>query len=491
MGVDFDADRWFSMMSRARLTMLGYAGFLVFAVIAGVSLASRQFQMEALKSGRTLAEVSRVARAKFETLVNSIEGVVFEWNPATGRYDFVSSQALRILGQAGDYWMEATGRWEANLHEDDREMAIAKRREAAGSNETYPFDYRMQGTGGDIIWIRETGNPIAEEGKAVLLRGILTDITEHCQHADEMEKTNRQLVDTSRRAGMAEVATGVLHNVGNVLNSVNVASALIHQRLNDSRVSSLSQLADLLTSASDDLPAFFANDPRGKIVPGYLRDLADHLGTEQREVLIEVDTLVKNIEHIKNIVDLQQNYARTGGTMEPVSLVDLAEDALGINSASLSRHRIRIGKHYEENLPPVLADRNKVLQILVNLIRNAKHAVDDHDCAERILDLKISRHGDDRIRITVADTGVGIAPEVMNRLFSHGFTTRKDGHGFGLHSSEAAAREMGGSLVASSDGLGHGASFILELSVFRAGSVIQSLPVAIASPARVSEDEAA
>jgi len=491
MGVDFSAARWYEVIERARLTMLSGAALLVLAVAGGVSLATRQLLQEVTRSGRTVAEISRVAQAKFEMLVNSIEGVVFEWDPEIDRYGFVSSQALRILGESPAYWDEP-GRWEARLHGDDREAAIAGRREAVGSTGAYSLDYRMAGPGGATIWIREIGNPVADRaGRVVLLRGVLTDITGQRQHADEMEKTNRQLVDTSRRAGMAEVATGVLHNVGNVLNSVNVASALIHQRLNDSRVGSLSQLAALMNSEGANLPAFFANDPRGKIIPGYLLELASHLEREQREVLVEVDKLVKNIEHIKNIVDLQQNYARTGGTMEPLSLVDLVEDALGINSASLSRHRIRVEKVYEENLPPALADRSKVLQILVNLIRNAKHAIDDHNPDDRVLGIRIARSGDERVLITVRDTGIGIAAENMSRLFTHGFTTRKHGHGFGLHSGEASAREMNGTLTAASDGIGRGASFTLELGLFRAENSIQPSQAQPDAHRSVQENEAA
>ena len=466
IGVDFDAREWRGAIRRARATVLAYFGLIVFALAGAVSGASSQLLIQSNRRDRELAAVTGAAKEKFETLVNSIEGVVFEWEPETGRYRFMSAQSGRILGRDSTYWEEEPGRWESLIHPDDRQNAIASRSAAGQVAATYSLDYRVLGPENRIIWIRETGNPVMDEtGKVVLLRGVLADITEHKQHADEIEQTHRQLVDTSRRAGMAEVATGVLHNVGNVLNSVNVASTLIHQRLNGSRLGTLGQLADLLKSAGEGLPEFFATDPRGKIIPGYLSDLFDHLRSEQSEVLTEVDGLVKNIEHIKNIVDLQQNYARTGGTMEPLDIVDLTEDALGINSASLTRHRIRLIKRYEEGLPAVLADRSKVLQILVNLIRNGKHAVDDAETENRLLGIAIERCGEDKVRIVVADTGVGISAENMSKLFTHGFTTRKDGHGFGLHSSEAAAREMNGSLTANSSGVGQGATFILELGI--------------------------
>jgi hypothetical protein len=274
------------------------------------------------------------------------------------------------------------------------------------------------------------------------------------------------------------VATGVLHNVGNVLNSVNVASSLIRQRLNSSRLGSLGQLADMLKSKGAGLGAFFQSDPRGKVVPDYLATLSTHLRGEQQAVLAEVEKLGKNIEHIKTIVDLQQNYARSGGTIEPVEVAALVDDALGINAASLTRHRIRVVKQMADGLPPAFADRNKMLQILVNLIRNAKHAVDDANGEQRMIGIAVQRHGLDRVRIIVADTGVGIAPENMARLFNHGFTTRKNGHGFGLHSSEAAAREMGGSLTAHSDGPGRGAVFTLELPLYKAKLANETQPAA-------------
>jgi signal transduction histidine kinase len=233
--------------------------------------------------------------------------------------------------------------------------------------------------------------------------------------------------------------------------------------VNQTRISGLVQLGELLKSQGDSLSEFFRNDPRGQIIPDYLADLAGHLQEEQSAVLCEVGKLVKNVEHIKNIVDLQQSYARAGGVMETLDVVDLVEDAIGINSASLTRHRISIEKHYEPGPKLVCGDKSKILQILVNLIRNAKHAVDEGEPGNRQIRVFVRDDGQENLRITVQDTGVGISAANMTKLFTHGFTTRKHGHGFGLHSSESAAREMGGALTAQSDGPGLGASFTLEL----------------------------
>jgi len=117
-------------------------------------------------------------------------------------------------------------------------------------------------------------------------------------------------------------------------------------------------------------------------------------------------------------------------------------------------------------VPPISVEKHKVLQILINVLRNAKYACDDSERNEKKITVRISGR-DGRVSISVADNGIGIPPENLTRIFNHGFTTRKEGHGFGVHSGANAAREMGGSLSAVSEGTGHGATFTLELPVQR------------------------
>ena len=288
--------------------------------------------------------------------------------------------------------------------------------------------------------------------------GALTDtfnqMLSHIQDQDQALKESRErFVDASRLAGMAEVATGVLHNVGNVLNSVNVSATLVQERLRESKLASFVKTAAVLQEHSADLGAFLTNDPRGQRIPPFLIKLAGHLAAEQEGFLKELAALTKNIEHIKEIVAMQQSYARVAGVLEPLAPVQLMEDALQLNEAALARHRIRLVREFAE-VPPVLVDKHKVLQILINLIRNAKYALDQGKPEEKRLTLGIDLAGPERVQIFVRDNGVGIAPENLTRIFGHGFTTKKEGHGFGLHSGANAAKELGGSLRAHSDGLG-------------------------------------
>jgi signal transduction histidine kinase len=278
----------------------------------------------------------------------------------------------------------------------------------------------------------------------------------------ELSELQEQLIDTSRRAGMAEVATGVLHNVGNVLNSINVSATLLRDNLRNSKVLTLIKVGGLLQEHIADIGTFLTTDAKGKLVPPFLIQLAADLQKEHETLQKEYDLLAKNLQHIKATVTVQQAYARVSDQLESVSLRRLVEDTLQINLAGLARHDIQIVRQYAE-APEVLTDKHRVLQILVNLVRNAQIALAESQQAEKRIVICVAPSGDQHVHVSITDNGVGIPQENLARIFSYGFTTRKDGHGFGLHSAISTARDLGGQLKVHSDGPGQGAAFTLEL----------------------------
>lgn len=284
----------------------------------------------------------------------------------------------------------------------------------------------------------------------------------------QVAELQRQLAEATRLAGMTEIATGVIHNIGNVINSVNVSAAMVSDRLKNSKVLGVERVAALLKEHREHLVEYLTSDAKGRQIPGYLETLANHVIQEHAKTVQELDQLRKSVDHVKEIVDMQQAYARLSGDLDHLAPVDLVDDALRLNASALVRHDIRLVKSFEPTAK-VSVPKHKVLQILVNLIRNAKHALDDAQRSDKTLTLSIGPASENRIRIAVTDNGVGIPPENMPRLFTHGFTTRKSGHGFGLHASAAAAREMGGSLTASSAGVNQGATFELLLPAAKPG----------------------
>jgi C4-dicarboxylate-specific signal transduction histidine kinase len=290
---------------------------------------------------------------------------------------------------------------------------------------------------------------------------LQTEVADHKRAKQELERIHRQLVDASRQAGMAEIATNVLHNVGNVLNSVNVSALLAADLARKSKVSGLGRVVELMRAHEHDLASFVTSDPRGQHLIRHLGNLAEHLKLEQDTLVRELESVRTHIEHIKDIVAMQQNYAKVAGAHEIIAAVDLVEDSLRMNEDALHRHRVEVVREFASR-PQLNVDKHKVLQILVNLVRNAKNACEESSATGRRVTVGVQSAGE-RVRICVADNGVGIAPENMTRIFNHGFTTRAAGHGFGLHSGALAARELGGTLTAHSEGVGRGATFVLEL----------------------------
>ena len=279
---------------------------------------------------------------------------------------------------------------------------------------------------------------------------------------DELREAQAELVTTARRAGMAEIATNVLHNVGNVLNSVNVSAQVLYEKVHTSKGPGVAKVAQLMKEHPDDLGDFISSDPKGRALPDYLDKLADALAIEQQVMIAELAQLTRRIDHIKEIVATQQSYAGNASVLESGSLRELVEDVVRICDVSLARHHITLIKEFSD-VPQMPLDKHRVLQILVNLINNAKQALEAGANRSPQIILRLRVIDDGRVRVEVEDNGEGIAQDNLARVFEHGFTTRVDGHGFGLHSCILAAHELGGDLTVRSAGPGRGALFILEL----------------------------
>lgn len=406
-------------------------------------------------------------RRKAEDQLRQLSSVV-EQSPVSilitgksGRIEYVNPAFTRSTGHAES---EVMG---AELRSVKRVDGNSEPRHLLWNGDRAALEWK-----GEIRGLRQDGTPIWESvrigpiidratGEISHFLAIYEDISDRKQAEADLAKAHSDLIRTSRMAGMAEVATGVLHNIGNVLNSVNVSSTLVTERLKKSRSATLAKVVVLLREQEADLGRFLTSDPRGQQVLPYLTQLADHLADERQEALDELAGLQRNIDHIKEIVTMQQSFARISGVTETLPVAELLDDALKMHGAALARHHVQVTKHID-SVPPITVDKHKVLQILVNLIANAKHACQESGRPGKHLSIRVV-NGQDRIRIAVTDNGIGIPPENLTRIFSHGFTTKRNGHGFGLHSGALAAREIGGSLAVASAGVGQGATFTLDL----------------------------
>ena len=330
------------------------------------------------------------------------------------------------------------------------------------------------------ISARKQAERVLQEANDQLERRVAERTSELQEQVRAREEANtklaaaqQRLIELSRQSGMAEVATGVLHNVGNVLNSVNVSATIVANKVRKSRVNKLGVVSDILQRHTGDMTEFLSEDPKGKLVLPYLLELGGHLQQERESMLQELELLTGHIGHIKEIVATQQSYAQVSGLVEMVSLEQLVEDSISFVHTGFERHKIRLERDYEP-LPAIAVEKHSVLQIMLNLLRNAKQALKDGDPPDRWVKIRIYRHEGGTVRVEVRDNGVGIPAENLTRIFSHGFTTRQGGHGFGLHSGANAAQQMDGSLWAESEGPNRGATFILQLPLKTSETVMAS-----------------
>ncbi|MEZ6076638.1 MAG: CHASE4 domain-containing protein [Pirellulaceae bacterium] len=264
------------------------------------------------------------------------------------------------------------------------------------------------------------------------------------KHFDTMVENvadaQRRLLVLSREAGMSDVASGVLHNVGNVMTNVNVLASSMTGSLQSSKLSGLKKSVQMLRTHKEQLGNFLVNDARGQKLPDYICQVSDHLELEQRAILDQLQEMSASLRHVNQILDSQRKLAKGIGLVESIQAAQLASDAIEMLHASLQRHGVTIEVDCG-SLPVLRLDRGKMLQILVNLLTNAKDAVKELEISRRRVKLQIAAVDELRFSIRVSDQGVGISQENLTKIFGRGFTTKPDGHGQGLHFCATTAQK--------------------------------------------------
>lgn len=377
---------------------------------------------------------------------------------------FVSYTERLVLepgeGLPGIVYRDREALWTNALRSDAQRFAVARR---VGLQSSFCFPVI---SGEEVTAVLEFFSGQNEAPDEIVLDivsqlGILLgQVFERRRAADEREALSNQLINASRQAGMAEVASGVLHNVGNVLNSITVSSTLLSEKLDQSAVGSVERLSSLLNEHRDNLAEFLTHDERGRKVIDYVGELAAHLRDENRGMKAEMDSLLSNIEHIKNVVRKQQHYGRPTNINEPVLLEELIEDSMRINGVA-DNPNISIERHFGE-MAMVFVDKHNLIQVLNNLFLNARQALEEHG-GGRVAVYTGVDGSPKYFYIRINDNGCGIPIELQDKIFRFGFTTKRNGHGFGLHTSANTAQTMGGSLTFFSEGRGKGATFTLTL----------------------------
>jgi C4-dicarboxylate-specific signal transduction histidine kinase len=278
----------------------------------------------------------------------------------------------------------------------------------------------------------------------------------------ELKAAQRELINNAHQAGMADIAVSVLHNVGNVLNSVTVSIHTLRQMLRESRsFEGMKRANELMKNNIETVEHFLLHDSRGKKLMRYYLDLGEQQKTEHKAMETELNTLLERSDLITNIINAQQSYVSPRSVMENINITTVIEGALTLQEESIKNQGIKIERYFQP-VPEVAVEKTKLFHVLINIIRNARNAMHLTGPTERKISISTHRQ-DGSVFVAVKDNGEGIEKGNLERIFFQGFTTRADGHGFGLHSSANYMKEMGGRIWAESDGPGTGATFVLQL----------------------------
>ena len=365
----------------------------------------------------------------------------------------------------------------AMIHPDDLLVAQAAWQNALQGSNQLRVQFRIVRPDGSIAHLDALAVVVTDARTSDRrLVGITLDISERVAAEQRERLLQKQLREASHQSGMAEVATGVLHNVGNVLNSLGVSSSTVQARLRSAQFDRVERVSALLAEHRDALADFLSNDSRGKLLPEYLSALGAQIKRDAADLHNEIDSINGHVQYLREIVQAHQSFARVGGSEEAVNVRELVEAALTLKGQELKGAQVT--RDIAE-IPELWTDRYKLLQIIVNFIANACDAVATNEAGRRQIGIR-TRLVADQLEIAVEDSGVGIPAELLGRVWEFGFTTKTHGHGFGLHSSAVAAQQLGGTVATESAGPGQGARFSVTIPVnFRVAEAGES---AVASP---------
>ena len=422
------------------------------AVVALLDITTRIRATEALeRKSAELEKLALVAKYTDNAVIITDEQTRIEW--VNEGFTRLTEYALEeVVGRRPGQFLQGG---------DTDPEVVATMRQALEKQIGFDVEVKNYNKSGRPYWVSIEARPIRDaEGRLRKYIAVESDISARREYEAERERLQVEIVEASRQAGMAELATGVLHNVGNVLNSVNVSTEIIQGRLRDSALTRLLQANRVVQQHTADWPEFAAHDPRGQMLPRLLDRLANRLQSEHDFFVAEMRSLSKNVDHIKQTITVQQSFAKVSGVQQDVDVAELLEDALRASGILGVTPEVEVTRQYDR-VAEVTTDKHKLMQIVVNLLTNAKQAMSDSPSRQLRVELKAAEASDLLIRIT--DSGSGIAVEHLNRIFEHGFTTKEHGHGFGLHSCALTAHDLGGGMSVHSDGPGRGATFELRL----------------------------
>lgn len=421
---------------------------------------------EELESAMQESTECRVRERLLTDLIEHANEAIFAIDPMSGLLIETNSTAARVLGysrvelrqaniQDIELKLETLAAWQAHI-EDLKQQENGMMKEG--------IHQRKDGTS---FPVEVQTRYVEHEGRSYVI-ACARDITQRKRSESKLREAQDALLETSRKAGMADVASSILHNVGNVLNSLIVNAVQLDEQVKESELKTLLKAKKLIDDQGDDLEDFVKTNAKATKLMTLVAKVTQNLEEEQSNLAEGLSSVRGHLEHVRSIISRQQKHARAAGVIEEVQLEDVIEDAIELSCGEFSTLGIRLIRSYFPN-KRAHVDRNKMLEILVNLLSNAKHALLASQVSDKIIEVVLESPEPSTAKITIKDNGVGIPIDKLHRIFEQGFTTKPEGNGLGLHASAIAAQQMKGQLQCESRGEQLGASFYLVVPMHQEG----------------------
>ncbi|MDY6822772.1 MAG: ATP-binding protein [Thermodesulfobacteriota bacterium] len=439
---------------RSITRQLRYLNVAVFFIVVTISLT-----LITILVRRSISQPLKKTFMLENAVKQSIDGIAV--TDLSGNIRFVNRAWENMHGYAANELMD---RHLSIINSETRFSAIAASETSTEEwirfQKTYTGESENTTKDGITFPVLMTSNVLKnEQGKTSGLLIIAKDISEQKAKEAELEEARKQLLEKAHQAGMAEIATGIIHNVGNVLNSIKTSAYIILDQLAESQIKGLKRANNLLRENMDNIEDFITSNPKGKRLMEYYLAIEQNIEEEQQDIKNNIERLNEKLIIIEEIIAAQQNYATKAAFSEALPIADVIEDALTMQTGAIDRHGLKIIKDYHTT-PLLSVQKTKLIHVLINLIKNAKDAMINTPPDEKQLTITIDSD-ENLVLVKITDNGCGIKSEHLEKVFTHGFTTKKTGHGFGLHSAANFMTEMGGRIWAESNGPDTGATFVL------------------------------
>lgn len=272
--------------------------------------------------------------------------------------------------------------------------------------------------------------------------------------------------ENAQQQGRIEMANNMLHDIGNALTGI--SSCMLGPQLekNWAEIKVLRQLGELFASCQKELNNLLGEE-KAKVLSGLIEALTTALQKRNAGHLEFCKKISNAVGHISAVLDLQRYYLKEKNPLLATvfDVKKIVEDALVILSSSLRKRNIRVTINTDGQKANIAGDQTRLMRLFLNVIKNIGEAFDELDpSVERKLEINLASDPEKKeVVITLSDNGIGFSPEVGEKLFTRGFTTKRSGSGIGLHESRSIIESHGGTITMESKGMGAGTFTIIKL----------------------------